>query len=113
MIVRVFADPPLISDITTPGLWVRGYATSGDVAKALAFLQWNAATQAVVDLGLHGQLGEDVVSYIAERHPVVGLWGITSLCPRDWPVWATERCRRVFPRVGAAWLTEIVRGGLE
>ena len=111
MIVRVFSDPPPLANLTIPGLSIRTFSLPRDVVRALAALHWSAGTAAVVDLNLHGLLGRDVIEYIAERHPLVGLWGITALCPKDWPAWATERCQRIFHATGTAdffrWLTEI------
>lgn len=97
-IARVFADPPICSDITTDGLIVRTFRTPGQVVRALALLRWEAGMAAVVDLNLHGLLGREVVAYIGNHCPGVGIWGITSSCARDWPVWATAACRRVLRR---------------
>lgn len=96
MIVRVFAENPPLCNLSAPALVVRAYRLPAEVARVLAVAQWNAGTAAVVDLGFRGLLGRDVITYIAARHPLVGLWGVTTLCPRDWPAWATERCRRIF-----------------
>lgn len=96
MNVRVFGDPPPVCNLISPGLVVRTFRFPAEVARVLATAHWSAGTAAVVDLGFRGLLGRDVITYIAERHPLVGLWGVTALCPRDWPTWATDRCRRVF-----------------